>query len=229
MPATSTHLPLARDEQASLDLRSDADLVRTPAFIGLIAAVVILVLAAGPTVNRARVFVGRRDHRADRARCRRNRLAGPALRDPVPSRRAVYLFRLAGRPRARAEPSRLPRGEPAVRDSRRAPDVLRRTSSRHHHDGGLGGAAPCLVPVHISPPPCSRVSTARSSRPRCAPSGSFNGRRQTRRNDWAFLVALGVCRLVHEFAVVLVAAATVPGGLCAAWGSARGVDGLRCA
>ena len=31
----------------------------------------------------------------------------------------------------------------------------------------------------------------------------FQRSQTTRRNDWAFLAALGVCRLVHEFAVIL--------------------------
>ena len=52
MPTSLTHLPFARDMQASLDLRSEADLIKTPAWIGLIGAVAILVLAAAPNVNR---------------------------------------------------------------------------------------------------------------------------------------------------------------------------------
>ena len=52
MPATSIRLPLARDVQASTELRSEVHLVRIPALIGLIAAVGILVIAAGPNVNR---------------------------------------------------------------------------------------------------------------------------------------------------------------------------------
>ena len=52
MPVTSTHLPLARDVQASLDLQSYTDLVRTPVLVGLLTAVAILLLAAGPNIDR---------------------------------------------------------------------------------------------------------------------------------------------------------------------------------
>jgi hypothetical protein len=202
VPATSTHLRLARDEQ-SLDLRSDADLARTPAFIGLIAAVVILALGAGPTVTRAGFSS---DEEITALTVRGIAATGlPVLPSGILYLRGVlytYSAWLAGRVLGHSLPVyRAVSLLFAILAVLLMFCVARQVGTTSTAVWAALLLASCQSLI-------AAAAFARFYSAFVAASLSaiwlFQRSRDTRRDEWAFLVALGACRLVHEFAVVLV-------------------------
>ncbi len=202
MPATSTHLLFARDEQAALDLNPDADLTRTPAYVGLIAAVVILLLAAGPAVNRAGFSS---DEEITALTVRGVATTGlPVLPSGILYLRGVlytYAAWLAGGVLGQSLPAfRVVSLLFAILAVLLLFCVARQVTTTT----AAIWAALLLASYqpHIAAAVFARFYSAFVAASLCA-IWLFQPSQTARRNDSAFLAALGVCRLVHEFAVIL--------------------------
>ncbi len=202
MPATSTHLRLARDEQP-LDLRSDADLARTPAFIGMIAAVVILALGAGPTLTRAGFSS---DEEITALTVRGIAATGlPVLPSGILHLRGVlytYAAWLAG--------GVLGHSLPVYRAVSLLFAILA-VLLMFCVARQVGTTTTAVWAALLLASFQSHIAAAAFARFYSAFVAAslltiwlFQRSREMHRNEWAFLVALGACRLVHEFAVVLV-------------------------
>jgi len=202
VPATSTHLLLARDEQP-LDLRPDADLARTPAFIGLIAAVVILALGAGPTLIRAGFSS---DEEITALTVRGVAATGlPVLPSGILYLRGVlytYSAWLAGHVFGHSLPVyRAVSLLFAILAVLLMFCVARQVSTTTTAVWAALLLASCQS--HIAAASFARFYSAFVAASLLA-IWLFQQSTDRRRNDWAFLAALVACRLVHEFAVVLV-------------------------
>ena len=198
----SNHLLFARDEQAAFDLNSDADLTRTPAYVGLIAAVVILLLAAGPAVNRAGFSS---DEEITALTVRGVATTGlPVLPSGILYLRGVlytYSAWLAGGVLGQSLPAyRVVSLLFAILAVLLLFCVARQVTTTT----AAIWAALLLASYqpHIAAAVFARFYSAFVAASLCA-IWLFQPSQTARRNDWAFLAALGVCRLVHEFAVIL--------------------------
>jgi hypothetical protein len=202
VPATSTPLLLRHDEQP-LELRPDANVVRTPAFIGLIAAVVILVLGAGTIVNRAGFSS---DEEITALTVRGVAATGlPVLPSGILYLRGVlytYSAWLAGHVLGYSLPVyRTVSLLFAILAVLLIFCVARQIGTTTTAVWAALLLASCQS--HIAAASFARFYSAFVAASLLA-IWLFQQATDRRRNDWAFLVALGACRLVHEFAVVLV-------------------------
>ena len=202
MPATSTHLLPARDEQP-LDLRADTDMARTPAFIGLIAAVVILAFGAGPTLTRAG-FSSDEEITALTV----HGIAATGL--PVLPSGILYLRGVLYTYAAWLAGGVLGYSLPVYRAVSLLFAILA-VLLMFCVARQVGTTTTAVWAALLLASFQSHIAAAAFARFYSAFVAAslltiwlFQRSRETHRNEWAFLVALGACRLVHEFAVVLV-------------------------
>ena len=202
MPATLTQLPFARDVRASVDLRSDADLVRTPAWLGLFAAVAFLVLAAGLNIDRPGFSS---DEEITSLTVGGVAATGlPVLPSGIVYLRGVlytYAAWLGGH--VLGQSLQVYRGVSLLFAILAV--LLMFCVARQVTSATTAVWAALFLATyqsHIAAAVFARFYSAFVAAALCA-IWLFQRSQKTRRHDWPFLAALAVCRLTHEFAVVL--------------------------
>jgi hypothetical protein len=198
-----THLPFVNDALVSRDRRSEADVIGTPAWIGLIGAVAILVLAAAPNLNRPGFSS---DEEITALVVRGVAATGlPVLPSGILYLRGVpYTYsawlggRMLGQNLVAYRAVSLVYAIVAV--------LLIFCVARQVSTTTTAVWAALLLASfqpHMAAAVFARFYSAFVAASLCV-IWLFQRSQGTHRNDWAFLAALAACRLAHEFAVVLV-------------------------
>ena len=203
VPATLTQLPFTPDVRASVDRRSDADVIGTPAWLGLIVAVAILVLAAGLNIHRPGFSS---DEEITSLAVGGVAATGlPVLPSGIVYLRGVlytYSAWLGGRVLGQSLPAyRAVSLLFAILAVLLMFCVARQVSTAT--TAVWAALFLATYQSHIAAAVFARFYSAFVAGALCV-IWLFLRSQSTRRNDWAFLAALAVCRLAHEFAVVLV-------------------------